>query len=271
MVNDTAEYFGSPSQVAVLKRGRALFEVLKDDERMSCHGRTVSLISPQYGSLSLLARLAELQGAAHYANVSSDEIETVLAGAHKYGLSTVNYARWEIHADQIASRKDVTDNPALPDGLSIERLTPDTPEATVQSFAQTSLACGVLPAWRSAHTGQVLRSRTLVAVTPDGQVASSAYATSYITGTSALATSECFWGLLNTHPDWRGKGLSVILGSMLLAQMHKDFGFTQFYTGIEPGNAASESVCSKIGLRKSDNRIVTVADASQLPGGRMTK
>ena len=77
--------------------------------------------------------------------------------------------------------------------------------------------------------------------------------------------------MLATHPDWRGKGLSVVLGSLLLEQMHKEFGFTLFYTGIEPGNTASEAVCSKIGLTITSNRIVTVADASQLPGGRMTK
>jgi hypothetical protein len=53
--------------------------------------------------------------------------------------------------------------------------------------------------------------------------------------------------------------------------MHQDFGFTAFYTGIETGNAASEAVCGKLGLRKTGNSIVTVADAAQLPGGRMTK
>lgn len=271
MATDTAEYFGIPSQIEVLKRGRALFDVLKHDERMSCHGRVVGLVSPRFGSLQLLQRLAQLQGASHYANVSSDEIDAVLSDAADQGMSTVNYARWEIYADQIGSNAYMADTPSLPAGLSIERLTPDTPEKTIQSFARSCLACGVLPAWRSAHTGEALRSRTLVAVAPDGKVVSSAYAASYITGTSALAMAECFWGMLTTHPDRRGQGLSVILGRVLLEQMHKDFGFTQFYTGIEPGNAASEAVCSKIGLVRTSNRIVTVVDPNQVPGGRMTK
>lgn len=265
------EYFGNPSQIAVLKRGRALFDILESDERISCHGRVCGVVTPKHGSLALIGRLAHLQGASHYANVASDEIEAVLAGARALGLDTVDYARWEIHADQFDHDRHSNADPNLPDGITVTCLTPETPEPVIRSFAETSLACGVLPAWRSAHTGQALRSRTLIAVTPDGQVVSSAYATSYIVGTSELASNECFWGMLATHPDWRGKGLSVVLGSLLLEQMHKEFGFTRFYTGIEPGNTASEAVCSKIGLTMTSNRIVTVADASQLPGGRMTK
>jgi len=271
MVRASEEYFGSDAQKDVLRRARAVFDNLSDDEPMSCHGRVVGHISPQYGPVAEVVQLTRLQGASHYASVSAQEIDEVLAQASEAGISTVNYARWEIHTDQIAATGQKTGNAALPDGLSIERLTPDTPEATIQSFVQTSLVCGVLPAWRSAHTGQALQARTLVAVTPNGQVVSSAYAARYINGTSALANSECFWGMLTTHPDWRGKGLSVLLGRMLLDQMSKDFGFTHFYTGITPGNVPSEAVCSKIGLVHSGNHLVTMADPARVPGGRITK
>jgi RimJ/RimL family protein N-acetyltransferase len=102
-------------------------------------------------------------------------------------------------------------------------------------------------------------------------VVSSAYASGYITDGSDRAQRECFWGMLATDPDWRGQRLSVLLGGLLLQQMHTDFGFTDFYTGVEPGNAPSEAVCARLGLRKSGRSIVTFADARHVPGGRMTK
>jgi RimJ/RimL family protein N-acetyltransferase len=134
-----------------------------------------------------------------------------------------------------------------------------------------SLDCGVLPAWRSAHQGQSLRARTLMAVTDAGEVVASAYAAAYISDGSDQARQECFWGMLATHPEWRGRGLSLALGGGLLRQMREGFGFTRFYTGVVPGNMASEAVCRKLGQTTGSDSIVTTVDAAQLPGGRMTK
>jgi hypothetical protein len=57
----------------------------------------------------------------------------------------------------------------------------------------------------------------------------------------------------------------------LLREMRRDFGFSDFYTGTGPGNAASEAVCGKLGLGHEGGSIMTFADASPQPGGRMTK
>lgn len=265
------EYFGSDAQIAVLKRGRALFDLLHGDGRFSCHGRAVGLIRPKLKSRELIVHLAHLQGATHYMLIRSDEIEGVLSDAAQDELQTTHYARWEIGLEAASDTARRTSEITLPKDIQIIRMTPDTAPNIVADFARMSLACGVLPAWRSAHMGQSLKSRTLLAVTTSGKVVSSAYASSYMTDTSERACNDCFWGMLATHPDWRRHGLSLALGGRLFEQMHADFGFTSFYTGVQPGNAASEAVCHKLGLRTQGNSIVTIADASQLPGGRMSK
>ncbi|MEE4188693.1 MAG: GNAT family N-acetyltransferase [Roseobacter sp.] len=271
MAQAAPEYFGSPAQIAVLERGHALFELLQGNSKVSCHGRVVGLVTLEENSLNLLARFALLQGSTHIALVRDYQIKDVLENAATASLNPVNYARWEITTDTLYRTEAALAPLSLPEGVTLQTLTPDTPDVLIRSFADNALACGVLPAWRSAHTGQALRSRTLVAVHGGSEVVASAYAAAYITGDSDRARQECFWGMLTTHPDWRGTGLSTLLGGSLLLQMRDEFGFSQFYTGVEPGNAPSEAVCSRLGLRTNGNRIVTLADATRLPGGRMTK
>lgn len=58
---------------------------------------------------------------------------------------------------------------------------------------------------------------------------------------------------------------------MTMLHMNTRFGYTRVFTGIEPGNAASESLCARMALGPDGTSVLSVADASQLPGGRVTK
>ncbi|MEM9309496.1 MAG: hypothetical protein AAGA74_19555 [Pseudomonadota bacterium] len=53
--------------------------------------------------------------------------------------------------------------------------------------------------------------------------------------------------------------------------MPREFGSTEFHRAVEPGNAASEAVCNKLGLRAKGSRFTTVVDPSQMPDGQITK
>ena len=77
--------------------------------------------------------------------------------------------------------------------------------------------------------------------------------------------------MLATHDTRRSESLSIILGAEVLIEMHERYGFTEFFTGVEAGNAPSEAVCTRMGLRNTSQSILSVADPSLLPGGRMTK
>ena len=48
------EYFGNDDQRAVLRRGKALAELLRDDPRFSYYGRTVGLVTPRNCAVSMI-------------------------------------------------------------------------------------------------------------------------------------------------------------------------------------------------------------------------
>jgi RimJ/RimL family protein N-acetyltransferase len=77
--------------------------------------------------------------------------------------------------------------------------------------------------------------------------------------------------MLATHPEWRGARLSLLLGAHALAAMMERYGFTRVFTGVEPGNAASEAVCTRVGLTPVGTSTLGVADPTVLTSGRMTK
>jgi hypothetical protein len=64
---------------------------------------------------------------------------------------------------------------------------------------------------------------------------------------------------------------ALILGAMALLAMRDRFGFRSFMTGVQPGNAPSEAVCRATGLSARGRQILTIADPSQLVGGKMTR
>ncbi|MCK8462658.1 hypothetical protein MUY35_02200 [Aliiroseovarius sp. S1339] len=66
-------------------------------------------------------------------------------------------------------------------------------------------------------------------------------------------------------------GAVRVNGAHALLEMETRFGFGDFMTGVEPGNAPSESVCTRMGLSRGDVAIMGCADPHALAGGRMTK
>ena len=263
--------FGSEAQQALLHRGQLMHQVTGDDPRFTYYGRTVGLAGPSDGPVSTLSALARLQGNSNYGRVPVARMQSLAAEAQAEGLSTVTYARWEGGDDAIAAADAVLERHALPSDLAVHRLGENTSPAIWRSFADMALGCGVLPPTGSALTGRMKPGVTLVAVTGDGRAVSCAAAVVALNPGHPDAGRESWWGMLATDSAWRGRRLSLILGAQVLATMARDHGFTRFFTGVEPGNAASEAVCARMGLERSPFDILGAADPSLVPGGRMTK
>lgn len=83
--------------------------------------------------------------------------------------------------------------------------------------------------------------------------------------------SPAWWGMLSTRDDQRGRGLSIYLGAAVMAEMAARHGYTDFFTGVTPGNAPSEAVCSRMKLFDDGTLILSAVDPTLMPGGRMTK
>ncbi|MEQ9258948.1 MAG: hypothetical protein RIG84_07595 [Roseovarius sp.] len=77
--------------------------------------------------------------------------------------------------------------------------------------------------------------------------------------------------MLATDPERRGEGLALLLGAHTMLEMHREFGFGSFMTGVEPGNLPSEAACMRMGLAHRGHSILGCADPLTLSSGRMTK
>lgn len=267
---DGPAFFGSPEQRAVLRRGRAMADLLANDPRFTYYGRTVGLATPEDGDLGQLAALVRAQGNSNYAHVEDGEVPALVRALEEDRLAPLVYAKWEGDGAPFKAAQALLDHYGLPDDLSLRWLDASTPFATLESLADTALACGVLPAARSTLTGSSGRSACVVAEDATGRVVSVAAASAYAHPEHRLS-GQAWWGMLATHPERRGERLALILGAHVILRMEKEFGFTDFMTGVEIGNAPSEAVCTRMGLAPRGFSLLGCADPEALSGGRMTK
>lgn len=271
MFHETQDDFGTQAQRALLRRGRALYDLLRDDPRMSYYGRAVGLAAPTGNTLEMLHDLVTLQGNGSIGKVSDAEFADLRDAIEGRGLSTTHYARWlGQDAARDAARNVLRDTP-LPDDLTVHRTGPEAPHETLAQLAHVALTCGVLPPAGAVLRGQSKPGLGLVALDAAGKGVACAGAASYLHPDHPEGRRQCWWGMLATLPERRGARLSLILGAMALLDIQERYGFTEIFTGIEPGNTASEAVCTRLGLHPEGTHVLSVADPAQLPGGRMTK
>ena len=270
-MTSTDAFFGTEAQCTLLARGAHAFELLRDDPRFTYYGRIVGLASPESGTISALSALTRLQGSSHYASVPNADMPRHTEAARAQGLSITCYTRWEgEEAAREAADAILRDHP-LPDDLVTEWIDGDSPPERLAALAEVALSCGVLPPAGAVLRGQARPGLALIARDRDGAPAACAGAAAYLHTDHPLGRTECWWGMLATHPSHRGQRLALILGAMALRAMHERYGFSRVFTGVEPGNIASEAVCRRLGLAPAYTSTLSVADAGLMPGGRMTK
>ncbi|MGX0876978.1 hypothetical protein ACSSV4_001662 [Roseovarius sp. MBR-154] len=265
------EVFGTEAQRALLTRGAYAYALLRDNPRFSYYGRTVGIATPESGDISLLSALTRLQGSSAYGRVPNVDLPRHVETAREQGLAITVYTRWEGGvAARDTARAILRDHP-LPNDLTTEWIDADAPSERLAVLAEVALACGVLPPAGAVLRGQARPGLGLIARDREGRAVACAGAAAYVHPDQTLGRAQCWWGMLATHPGRRGERLALILGAMALIRMQDRYGFTQVFTGVEPGNAASEAVCRRMGLAPADTSVLSVADAALLPGGRMTK
>ncbi|WP_434050962.1 MAG: GNAT family protein [Roseibium sp.] len=265
------EFFGNDDQRAVLKRGRALAELLGNDPRYSYYGRTVGLVTPDDGDIDQLAALAKVQGNSNYAAVPLADTDAVKTALQNRGLIPMHYAKWEGAASVLSAAQTVLNAFPLPDDLSILKIDASTTEPLMASLAELALSCGVLPPSGEVLRGSLRPAICLLALDREQNVVSCAASCAFAHKDHPTLAHQAWWGMLATDPAHRGRHLSLTLGAHVVLEMHEEFGFSDFMTGVEPGNAPSEAVCTRMGLAAGDYAIIGCADPEALSGGRMTK
>ncbi len=265
------EYFGTPAQQDLARRARALFEVVKGDPRFTYYGRGVGIVRPQDGGIDLMSAVIALTGACHFAASADDEVPQIEAALQDRGLSTTVFVRWTGSDDAIAKARDIVAQTAYPTDVTIHKLNADSPPEHLIKLAEVAETGGVL-----APAGSVLRGQTrpglgIVALDAQGRAVSCAGAAGFCHPDHPEYASQCWWGMLATHPDRRGERLALVLGAMALIEMRDRYGFASFMTGVVAGNAASEALCKRLGLSPDGKSVVSAVDATVVPGGRITK
>lgn len=265
------EFFGSDDQRAVLRRGRALAALLGHDTRYCYYGRSVGLAGPEDGAIDQLAALATVQGSASYFHVPMTEVDAIKTALAARGLAPMHYDKWEGKGSAVAAARQIVASLSLPGDLTMLRLDAASPEGHLASMAEMALGCGVLPPCGAVLRGLLQPAVCLVALDRAGKVVSCAGASAFAHKDHPTLGGQAWWGMLATDPARRGQKLSVILGAHALLEMATRFGFGDFMTGVEPGNAPSEAVCARMGLAKGHFGIIPCADPRALASGRMTK
>lgn len=265
------EFFGSDDQRAVTRRARGLAAVLGQDRRYSYYGRSVGLVGPEDGDIDHLAALATVQGSATYGTVPLNQVESIKTSLLARGLVPMIYDKWEGSRSAIVAARQVVAALSLPDDLTMLRLDASSTDGQLASLAEMALGCGVLPPCGEVLRGLLRPAVCLVAIDRASKVVSCAASSAYAQEDHPKLGGQAWWGMLATDPVRRGQRLSVVLGAHALLEMETRFGFGDFMTGVEPGNAPSECICARMGLSKGNSAIITCADPRALASGRMTK
>lgn len=265
------EFFGSDDQRAVVRRGRGLAALLGEDRRYCYYGRSVGLASPEDGDIDRLAALATVQGSASFFHVPMTEVDSIKTELAARGFAPMHYDKWEGTSSAVAAAREIVATHSLPEDLTMLRLDASSPEGHLASMAEMALGCGVLPPCGEVLRGLLLPAVCLVAIDGAGKVVSCAASSAFAQESHPRLGGQAWWGMLATDPARRGQRLSVVLGAHALLEMATRFGFGDFMTGVEPGNAPSEAVCARMGLSKGGFAIIPCADPRALASGRMTK
>ncbi len=265
------EFFGSDDQRALLRRGRGLAAVLGQDRRYSYYGRSVGLPGPEDGDIDHLAALVTIQGYAVYGAVPLDHVEAIKASLLARGLVPMAYDKWQGSGSAITAARQVVATHSLPEDLTMLRLDASTTDSHLASLAEMALGCGVLPPCGEVLRGLLRPAVCLVAIDRTAKVVSCAASSAYAHADHPKHGGQAWWGMLATDPARRGQRLSLVLGAHVLLEMETRFGFGDFMTGVEPGNAPSEAICTQMGLSRGHFAIIGCADPHALASGRMTK
>lgn len=265
------EYFGTPAQQDLVRRARALFEVVKDDPRFTYYGRGVGIVRREDCGIDLISAVIALTGACSFAATADDEVPKLTTELQDRGLSTTVFVRWTGGDDSIAKARSIVAQVALPTDVTVHPISAQSPVEHLIKLAEVADTAGVLTPAGSVMRGLTRPGVGLVAVDADGRAVSCAGAAGSYHQDHPEYASQCWWGMLATHPDRRGERLALVLGALALIEMRDRYGFDTFMTGVVAGNTASEALCKRLGLSPDGKSVVSAVDAALVPGGRITK
>jgi GNAT superfamily N-acetyltransferase len=264
------DYVGAPAQQMMQKLAYGLWQSLRYDRRYAYEGRLVAIDGADRDDVGDLLHLARGQGAAVNWYVPNDDVDALCDSFCAMGYST---DRWDQHwgaADAIRAARRVRETVRCPEGYAIGTISADTPDAVVAAFGAFAAEHGVMVPAAHVMRGVTRACVAKYATAPDGGIVAIAGSVLGHHHDHPLADSA-WWGMLCTHADHRGRGLSKILGALVMLDMAERHGATSFYTGVRSDNHVSQSVCNSLGVCRSEYSVVMVVSPDLAGSGPVTR
>jgi GNAT superfamily N-acetyltransferase len=269
-MNKNVETFGPPPSQALQARVWAKWQDLRDDPAIVTHGRALGLASPEVAPLSRQVAMAREMGAAACEHVHEADVAARFAALEVEGLKTDSFVGWRSSAETLTlARARLAARPFAED-LTLGFVGPDTPHEIMAGLDAVTQACDVL-----LPLGPFLRGLERPAVCayvaePSGRIVGASASVEMFHSASSWP-GLCWWGMLSTYSERRGEGIASRLGAMVLDEMNRRHGMTEFFTGIRIDNAPSEALCTQLGFARTPYHVVIAFDPVLMAGGRLTK
>jgi len=243
--------YGTPAQIVTVERAHALWALLRNDPRFCFQGRTVSVTGLQSDTADLVIALSRLEGYSSCHFCPRDRAPALAQAYVAAGLTPTTWDQYWGHQKAIAASQAFMSEFTPPEGAALKMVEPDTPDDVIRRICETSAGAGVMPIPGSVMRGAGPRGLMLYVEGTDGQVLATGGAYMAYHPDSARAT-EAFWGMLATDAAWRGRRLACWVGAQAILTMADRFGALGFSSGVKPDNPASQSMCSRLGVTRSD-------------------
>lgn len=262
--------YGSPGQIGIVQRANALYRLLGEDPRFTFQGRSVSLAGEHAGAREIVTDLIRLQGYASVQFLPRSRSASFLEHFAEAGFNPVEWEQYWGQDSATDAARGFLKNYSPPDGLTLHETGAETDDATLHRITAMSLEQGVLTVPGSVMRGQGPRGVLLYIQTPTGDVVAAGGGYMAYHRTSPFA-NEAFWGMLATAPKFRGNRLACWVGAETILCLATRFGATGFSSGVKADNAASQSMCNRLGLTQSDYVYAGATDPALLGDGPITR
>jgi hypothetical protein len=259
------EFFGPPELQGAFKKSALLWDVVCDDPRFNCHGRAVGVSYDGGDEFELLTTIARLTGASACEGVPVSAAGDYVRKLQSNGFQTDRYEMWRSGPDLVEMAEQVVAAHCLPEDLDLVKIDEMTPSQLLHTLSELTENSGIPLPMGSFVRGVTRPGIFMMALDKQGEPVGHAGASAAYSQHSPRANTA-FWGLLTTAPHRRGERIALILGAMVIIEMHRLQKIKTFVTGIKQGNITSEKLCAKLSLAATDTVTIIAIDPTIFSG-----
>ena len=254
------EFFGSYEHASVQRVNYLLWSLLKANEKLSSNGRAIVFQDPDVEEIPVVLELAKALKRVGVYPIASDMADRIQSDAAEENLDVAT--GWQILCatpDSSESCEAIVAKGPPRGGYELARLTENTPRDTIREFQSLQEESGVAPVPGYAMRGHLAPCVCIALTSPDGTIASTAFAIkSHHPETRLRGWAHI--GFLATRKELRGQGLSKYLLAQVMVDAFEKLKSTYLWTGVKSDNAPSQAVCFGCGMTQADWTALFVCD-----------